>query len=238
MAITSLSDLTPDQLSGKEKINDDLDLRGLTTLPEGVSLTAGGSLYLSGLTTLPEGVSLTAGGSLCLSGLTTLPEGVSLTAGGYLDLRGLTGKRPKVKRPPVPLCWNGHIWADNILARVISQRGNVWRVTIVGQSTPSYLVTDGKHFAHGKTLKDAKADLVYKVTDRKPEQYKGLNLNSALDFAEAVACYRCVTGACAMGVKHFVDSTGQRTEKVKVKDIIKMTVGQFGHERFKAFFQP
>jgi len=87
--IYTLDELTPAQLKG-ERVETDLDLSSLTTLPEGVSLTAGDYLDLSSLTTLPEGVSLTTGGSLYLSSLTTLPEGVSLTAGGSLYLSRLT----------------------------------------------------------------------------------------------------------------------------------------------------
>jgi len=76
---------------GKKLVfNGSLDLRSLTTLPEGVTLEAGGDLYLDSLTTLPEGVTLEAGGSLDLRSLTTLPEGVALEAGGYLYLDPLT----------------------------------------------------------------------------------------------------------------------------------------------------
>ena len=101
--IYTLDELTPAQLKA-ERVETDLDLSSLTTLPEGVSLTAGGSLNLSSLTTLPEGVSLTAGDSLDLSSLTTLPEGVSLTAGGYLDLSSLTRLRYRVIEVSKRLC--------------------------------------------------------------------------------------------------------------------------------------
>ena len=47
-------------------------------------------LYLSSLTSIPEGVTLSAGGYLDLSSLTSIPEGVTLSAGGYLDLGSLT----------------------------------------------------------------------------------------------------------------------------------------------------
>ncbi|MFA5186953.1 MAG: hypothetical protein WC551_10775 [Patescibacteria group bacterium] len=75
----------------------DLDLRGLTSLPENAKLTAGGHLYLSGLTSLPENAKLTAGGHLYLRGLTSLPENAKLTAGGHLYLRGLTSIPAKHK---------------------------------------------------------------------------------------------------------------------------------------------
>ena len=46
----------------------------------GNAIEVEGSLDLSRLTTLPEGVTLTAGSYLDLGNLTTLPEGVTLTA--------------------------------------------------------------------------------------------------------------------------------------------------------------
>ena len=40
--------LTEDQFYGREKIEGSLDLRGLTSIPEGFNPTVGGYLYLSG----------------------------------------------------------------------------------------------------------------------------------------------------------------------------------------------
>ncbi len=67
-----------------------VDLRGLTSLPEGVTFSNGGYVDLSGLTSLPEGVTFSNGGDVYLSGLTSLPEGVTFSNGGDVDLRGLT----------------------------------------------------------------------------------------------------------------------------------------------------
>ena len=82
--------LSEAQFLGKEKIEGNLDLRSVTTLPENCSLTCGGDLDLSSLKTLPENCSLTCGASLILSSLKTLPENCSLTCGGYLDLSSVT----------------------------------------------------------------------------------------------------------------------------------------------------
>jgi hypothetical protein len=112
----------------------------------------------------------------------------------------------------------------------------VYQVVIVGKSKTSYLVTDGTNWSHGDTIKEAKADLVYKVTDRKPEQYTGLGLDSKLSFEEAVACYRCITGACAAGVKHFVDESGAKSSEYTIQSIIDLTKGRYGHESFAQFF--
>jgi len=47
---------------------------------DGMTLSAGGSLYLSSLTSIPDGVTLLAGGNLYLRSLTSIPEGVKTKA--------------------------------------------------------------------------------------------------------------------------------------------------------------
>jgi hypothetical protein len=215
-----------------------LHLSSLASIPEGFNPTVGGSLYLNGLTSTPEGFSPTVGGSLYLNGRTSIPEGFSPSVGGSLYLSGYV-RLPTagiLKRPPYPLQWNGCLLADGILSKVLSTRGRTYRVQVVGTTKVSVLVTDGTNWSHGSTLKEAQADLVYKVTDRKPEQYRGLSRASELSFAEAVACYRCITGACAEGVKWFVKQTGAKKKSVTIQDIIEKTAGQYGHETFKNFF--
>ncbi|MDR2004094.1 MAG: hypothetical protein LBQ74_13765 [Prevotella sp.] len=67
-----------------------VDLRSLTSLPEGVTFSNGGSVDLSSLTSLPEGVTFSNGGYVDLSSLTSLPEGVTFSNGGSVDLSSLT----------------------------------------------------------------------------------------------------------------------------------------------------
>ena len=71
--------ITVDQFYGREKIEGDLYLGSVRTLPEGFgqNLTVGGNLDLGSVTTLPEGFgqNLTVGGNLDLGSVTTLPEG-------------------------------------------------------------------------------------------------------------------------------------------------------------------
>lgn len=71
-------------------VGGDLYLRSVTSLPEGFSPIVGGSLNLSNLTHLPKGFNLVVGGNLRLDSLTSFPEDFSLVVGGYLDLRNLT----------------------------------------------------------------------------------------------------------------------------------------------------
>ncbi len=82
--------ITIDQFTGKSEVGGSLDLRSLTSIPEGFNPTVGGSLYLRSLTSIPEGFNPTVGGSLYLESLTSIPEGFNPTVGGSLDLGSLT----------------------------------------------------------------------------------------------------------------------------------------------------
>jgi len=219
-------------------VGGSLYLDGLKSIPKGFNPTVGGGLYLDGLTSTPEGFNPTVGGSLNLNGLKSIPKGFNPTVGGYLDLGGLTDV--ECKRPIYPLEWQDgkYIFADGVLTEVVNRKGSVYRVKYIGKPEVLYLVTNGKLWSHGKTLAEAKADLLYKISNRNPDQFKNLKLTSKLTFAEAVACYRVLTGACSAGVKHFVeqnDLAGMKT--ITVKEIIKKTKGQYGGEAFSEFFK-
>jgi hypothetical protein len=219
-------------------VGGNLDLHSLTSIPEGVTLTVGRNLLLNSLTSIPKGATLTVGGGLYLNSLTSIPEGVTLTVGGKLYLKDKTTKTEN--KPSNPLTWQDgkYIRADGILSEVVNRRGNVYRVRIVGKRDVTYLVTNGNEWSHGKTLQEARSDLVYKISDRNPDQFKNLTKKSKLTFQQAVQCYRVITGACAQGVRNFVEQNGlQNIKSITVGDILKKTKGQYGHERFCKFFK-
>ena len=54
------------QFYGREEIRGYLDLRSLTSIPEGFNPTVGGSLDLRSLTSIPSGFNPTVGGGLDL----------------------------------------------------------------------------------------------------------------------------------------------------------------------------
>ena len=235
-----------------------IDLRGtsITTLPEG--LTVGLSLYLRGtsITALPEG--LTVGGNLDLDGctsITALPEGLTVGGGIYFTGTGITdttkvrrvltseqrGKINAVVNRVIEWQWNGrhYIKADDEFTVVDAHRGNVYRVHYLGKSEQLYLVTDGEgHWAHGETLRDARADLLYKVSDRDVSAYKGLPLDTELPFSELVAMYRTITGACAAGTRNFVENRlpQPRKDRYTIAEMLRLTEGEYGSERIKEFF--
>ena len=253
-------EMTENQFYGKEEFGGHLNLGSLTSIPEGFNPTVGGDLYLESLTSIPEGFNPTVGGYLNLGSLTSIPEGFNPTVGGYLYLGSLTSipegfnptvggalclgsltsrKRPAIKKPSMMLSWrNGKIiLIDSILSEVISKKGNIWKTNRVGKKEIEYIVTDGDgKYAHGSTIKEAKADLIYKIKDRDTSKYQGLALDTVMPFEQAVECYRVITGACVPGVKGFVEQKGKR-DKYTIAEMIEVTLGQYGNETFKSFFK-
>ena len=245
----------PDNLT----VGDSLDLRGtgITALPD--NLTVGGSLYLrgTGITALPD--NLTVGGSLDLencTGITALPD--NLTVGGYLDLRGtgITGEVKvnkklsskaiaaisRVSNIPIFWEWNdrSYIKVDDMFTAVDSHHGNVYRVHKLNSSEQLYLVTDSEnHWAHGRTLQEARADLIFKINDRDTSVYRNMSLNDTITYEEAIAAYRTITGACAAGTRDFIEKRLPKPHKDKytVQEIIALTENEYGGKKFSEFFK-
>ena len=235
-----------------------LDLRGtgITALPD--NLTVGGYLDLrgTGITALPD--NLTVGGSLDLrgTGITALPD--NLTVGGYLDLRGtgITGEVKvnkklsskaiaaisRVSNMPIFWEWNdrSYIKVDDMFTAIDSHHGNVYRVHKLNSSEQLYLVTDSEnHWAHGRTLQEARADLIFKINDRDTSVYRSMSLNDTITYEEAIAAYRTITGACAAGTRDFIENRLPKPHKDKytIQEIIALTEKEYGGKKFSEFFK-
>ena len=173
----------------------------------------------------------------------TFPEG--MTIGGYLYLGNNNLSEvvtpPPTKPAPSALHWEWRgrrfIKADGIFQEVVSQRGSVYRVKSIGSKDVTYLVTDGNdRWSHGKTLKEAKEDLIYKISNRDKSRYESLTLDDVLTRAEAIECYRVITGACAQGTKAFVTSLPKVKDEYTIREIITLTEGRYGGQTFKDYF--
>ena len=203
----------------------------------------GGSLYLQGtpITSLPD--NLTVGDILYLQGtpITSLPD--NLTVGGWLYLRGtpITDISKVNLNAPDIYTWrnNKYIKCDGVFSRVLSHKGNVWKVQSIGKDDTMYIVTDGNgKYAHGETIKAAKADLIYKISNREKSKYESLTLDSQVTFEEAIEMYRVITGACAAGTKNFVENRlREKKAKYTIAEIIELTKGEYQSDVFAEFFQ-
>ena len=202
----------------------------------------GGSLYLRGtpITALPDG--LTVGGNLDLSNtpITALPDG--LTVGGWLDLNGTQITASDVKR--VRRLKDGdyvagkYIYCDGILTHVAKTRKAGDYTLYIGKIKGRNVVSDGTLYAHCETLRDGIADIAFKrAAERGASQYKGIDMDVPIPLEEAKTMYRIITGACRAGTEHFAQSLGNKLQETyTVREMIKVTKGQYNAEKFAKFF--
>ena len=131
----------------------------------------------------------------------------------------------------------GFLFVDGILAKIISKRKNVYKIQICGKTKISYCIEVDGIYSHGDTIKQAKESLIYKISNRDTSQYKDLKLDSVVTYADAIKMYRCITGACEAGTKHFCETVlKKKAKKYTIKEIIELTKGQYGSDTFSRFF--
>lgn len=196
-----------------------------TELPD--NLTIPGRLVLndSNIKELPS--NLTVGECLEIRGLnlSSLPD--NLTVGGYIyysDLKEkVLSKVNKIFSPEqhkkihdlqnMALFWerNGvsYIKVNGIFSVIDSHHGNVYKVHELGKEVkPFYFMTDGdNHWVHGETIREAKAQLIYKLSDKDASRYKKLSLNDTLSYEEAIVAYRIITNSLDIWVRDFVKNS-------------------------------
>jgi len=209
-----------------------LELERLTSIPKGFKLSVGGSLYLGSLTSIPEGFNPTVGGSLYLGSLTSIPEGWLKSEHEYQNVHGVE----------LPLKWkrNGkeYIKCDDRFSEVISKKKNIWKLKDLNKSNEYYLITDGNgNYSHGETIKKAKEDLIFKVSDRDKSEYKNIDINQKFDFKYCIDLYHNITGACSTGIKNFIENSNIiKSRKFTVLEIAKLTKNNYGNDSFCEFF--
>ena len=92
---------------------------------------------------------------------------------------------------------------------------------------------DGEN-AHGKTIADATQELLFKIGPRDVERYRNMPLTTTKTPAEWALVYRTITGACQYGTNQFIESRGKMKKKYTLSEIVALTKGQWGHDKFAA----
>ena len=133
-----------------------------------------------------------------------------------------------------------YIFVDYRLSEVISKKGNIWKLKDPGETDKNkfyFLVSDGNgKYAHGNTIKEAKADLIYKISIRDKSHFKNLDLNKKFEFSELIEMYRTITGACSIGVRNFVETLKLEKKPYSISEVFKLTENQYGGRVFREFF--
>ena len=207
-------------------------LPNLTSVGGSVSVRGGSKLSVPNLTSVGGYVDVWENAKLSVPNLTSIGGGVSVWEHAKLSVPNLTSIGgpvsvrwdSKLIRSKTEITYDrsmlersfnasGYTFVDRILAKIVHTRGNVKKIIIAGQSEISYLVSDGEHHAHGKTLKQAQDDLRFKkIAEKlKTEPIKA-------DTIITVMYYRTVTGSCETGVKQWIDATFDEAQK---SDILK-----------------
>ena len=127
---------------------------------------------------------------------------------------------------------------DEVKTIILQRKKNVIKGLFLNDLRPCYVVEKDGVYAHGATLKEAKESLIYKITDRDKSDYEDYTLDTKVTHEEAIKMYRVITGACEAGTRHFVENVrAKKKEKYTVKEIIKLTKGQYGNETLKEFME-
>ena len=132
-----------------------------------------------------------------------------------------------------------YIYVDGILSVINSQKNvngyTVYNTNRVGRNNTEYVATNGKYYAHASSIKEAIEDLKYKIAIRDTSWLEGKTTEDVLSSEDAILAYRAITGACSGGIRYFLN-TIETKDEYSIKEIIDITVGQYGHEKFKQYF--
>jgi hypothetical protein len=224
-------------------VGGDLWLNSLKEIPDGYNPTVRGSLYLGSLTEMPKGFNPTVGGDLWFNSLIEIPKGFNPTVRGDIRIKqipeGFNISEFKYKTIPF-IQWDKYIKSDNVLSEVISKKGNIWTLKDIDKDKNNiyYLVTDGNgNYAHGNSIKQAKEDLIFKISNRDSTQYRNIDLDKKYNFDECITMYRCITGSCSAGVNDFIESNNIKKQSYSVNEIITLTKNNYGNKTLNSFFK-
>lgn len=134
----------------------------------------------------------------------------------------------------------GYVNADGINKKLISKKkiGNieVFEVEEFLDRSSSFVVKKGNVFSHGKTIKEAKDSLKYKISSRDTSEFKKWKKEDIKRVDDLIRAYRVITGSCEFGVKQFCE-TQKLKGKYSINEVIKLTEGKFGNKQFSEFFK-
>jgi len=125
---------------------------------------------------------------------------------------------------------------DGIKSAIIERKKNIYKVVNFGEIIESYIVCSNGIYSHGKTIKEAKESLIYKLSDRDTNKFKSWKLNDVKSKADLIQCYRAITGACESVTRYFCEQR-ELPDKCTVSEMLEITNGQYGNELNLGFFK-
>lgn len=127
---------------------------------------------------------------------------------------------------------------DDTPTIVYKQRGNIIQGKFLNDKTDCFIFTKDGISAHGQTIKKAYRDWLFKTSDRDVSKYENIQPDEIHDFEFWIIAYRTITGACSFGTENYLDNNQDKYKKeMTLKEVLKATEGQYGHNTFKEFFE-
>jgi len=179
-------------------------------------------------------------------------EDNNLTVGGGLWLEGtniIESEWQKVKKPTVQfmlnfkssieakLSWQNGKYRkiDGIFCEVVKTIKNILKVKIGLKF--AFIFTKDNVSAHGKTIKQAYRDWLFKTSDRDVLKYENLKFDEIHELNFWVIAYRTITGACSFGTENYLENNQEKyKDNMTLAEVLEATKGQYGHNTFKEFF--
>ena len=181
------------QADALTSIGDSVGISENATLQADALTSIGGSVGIRENATLQADALTSIGSYVYISENATLQADALTSIGGYIDIsknatfiknknlivndKNCPALETKVKTKKInfeSFLKNGYLYADNILAKIIKKKKNVYKIKICGQTNVSYCIQDGDIYSHGDTIKEAKDGLLYKISNRDTSKYKKL----------------------------------------------------------------
>lgn len=175
-----------------------------------------------------------------------LPEG--LTVGGYLDLINT-----QIKELPEDLMVEGNIYFSNTVKQGKRLKkgynrernyiyfdnilwGNVKSIKkienkIIYKTPLGYCIVEKETSAHGKNLREAMEDLIYKETQKEDKEKIVAEIKKTGKVNRVQ--YRAITGACKYGTNKFCEEHNiQELEEIRLEELRKILIKDYGAEEF------
>ena len=126
---------------------------------------------------------------------------------------------------------------DNVPTIVLTRKKDIIKGKFLNDYSDCWIFQKNGVSAHGRILKQAYRDWLFKTSPRDMSEYEGLKPEDVRDLNYWAVCYRTITGACSAGTENFIENFKDRLKpEMSLQEVITVTKGQYGSNTFKEFF--
>ena len=127
---------------------------------------------------------------------------------------------------------------DGIPTIILKEKNFIKKGVTLIERDNCFIFTKNNVSAHGKNVKQAYFDWLFKTSERDVNEYNNLNNKELKPLEYWVLAYRTITGACSFGTNNFLENNKEKYKsQMTLNEVLTATKGQYGHETFKEFFK-